>query len=93
MKKTKVIIFNNRKPEIVKFFYDKESIAISDKYTYLGIQLTRNGNLKEAVSVLCDKAMKGIFSLCSSLYTGLTITPSLPLKVFDCTIRPILAYR
>ncbi len=28
----------------------------------------------------------------SSLYTGLTITQSLPLKVFDSTIRPILAY-
>ncbi len=33
-----------------------------------------------------------MFSLCSSLYTGLTITPSLPLKVFDSTIRLILAY-
>ncbi len=81
------MIFSNRKPETVKFFYDTESIAISDKYTYLGIQFTRNGNLKEAVNVLCDKAMKGMFSLCSSLFTGLTITPSLSLslKVFDST--------
>ncbi len=86
------MIFSNRKPETVKFFYDTESITISDKYTYLGIQFTRNGNLKEAVSVLCDKAMKGMFSLYSSLYIGLTITPRLPLKVFDNTVRPILAY-
>ncbi len=61
------MIFSNRKPETVTFFYDTESLAISDKYTYLGIQFTRNGNVKEAVSVLCDKAMKGMFSLCSSL--------------------------
>ncbi len=86
------MIFSNWKPETVTFFYDTESSAISDKYTYLGIQFTRNDNLKEAVSVLGDKAMKGMFSLCSSLYTGLTITPSLLLKVFDSTIRPILAY-
>ncbi len=92
IKKTKVMIFSNRKPEIVKFFYDTESIAISDKYTYLGIQFTGNGNLLEAVIVLCDSAMKGMFPLCSSLYTGLTITPCLPLKVFDITIRSILAY-
>ncbi len=31
------MIFSNRKPETAKFFYDSESIAISDKYTYLGI--------------------------------------------------------
>ena len=36
--------------------------------------------------------MKGMFSLSSSLYTGITISPTLPLKVFDSTIRPILAY-
>ncbi len=59
IKKTTVMMFSNWKPETVKFFYDTESLAISDKYTYLGIQFTRNGNLKEAVSVLCDKAMKG----------------------------------
>ncbi len=90
IKKTKVMIFSNRKPETIKFFYDTESIAISEKYIYLGIQFTRNGNLKEAVNVLCAKVMKGMFSLCSSLYTCLTITPSLPLKVFDSTIRLIL---
>ncbi len=86
------MIFSYREPETVTFFYDKESLAISDKYTYLGIQFTRNDNLKEAVSVLCDKAMKGMFPLCSSLYTGLTNTSSLPLKLFDSTIRHILAY-
>ncbi len=86
------MIFSNRKPETVKFFYDSESIAISDKYTYLGSQFTRNGNLKKAVSVLCDKAMKGMFSLCSSLYTGLIITSSLPLNVVDSTIMSILPY-
>ncbi len=92
IKKTKVMIFSNRRPEIVKFFYDTESIAISDKYTYLGVQFTRNGTLKEAVSVLCDKVMKGMLSLCSSLYIGRTITQSFLLKVFYSTIRPILAY-
>ncbi len=83
------MIFSNRKPETVKFCYDTESITISDKDTCLGIQFIRNGNLKEVVSVLCEKAMKGMFSLCSSLYTDLTITPSLHLKVSDSTIRLI----
>ncbi len=88
----KLMFFSNRKPETAKFFDDTESIAFSNKYTYLGMQFTRNGNLKEAVNVLCDKAMKVMFSLSKFLYTGLTITLSLPLKVFDSTIRPIPAY-
>ena len=93
LKKTKVMIFSNRrKSENIKYLFGKENISITDKYTYLGINFTSNGSLKEAVSTLCDKAMKGMFSLCSSLYTGITVTPSLPLKVFDSTIRPILAY-
>ncbi len=33
-----------------------------------------------------------MFSLFSSLYTAITISPTLPLKIFDSTIRPILAY-
>ncbi len=33
-----------------------------------------------------------MFSLCSVLYTGITISQTLPLKIFDSTIRPILAY-
>ncbi len=86
------MIFSNRKPETIKFFYDKESITICDKYTYLGIQFTRNGNLKEAVSVLCDKAMERDVLFILFLIQGLTITPSLPLKMFDSIIRPILAY-
>ncbi len=30
--------------------------------------------------------------MCSSLYTGLTFTPDIPLKAFDATVRPILTY-
>ena len=75
-----------------QFFFGTDKILITDRYTYLGIKFTRNGNLKEAVTSLCDKARKGMFSLCSSLYTGITINPSLPLQVFDSTIRPILTY-
>ena len=33
-----------------------------------------------------------MFSLARSLYTGVTFNPSLPLKVFDSTIRPIITY-
>ncbi len=93
IKKTKAIIFRNRgKLEDVKFWYGQNEISITDKYTYLGITFTENGKLNEAVKVLHDKAIKGMFSLSSSLYTGITIKPQLPLSLFDSTIRPILMY-
>ncbi len=93
IKKTKVVIFSNRrKVEGQNFTFGPEKIAIVDSYTYLGITFTKNGNLKEAVTTLCDKAKKGMFSLCSSMYTGITISLSLPIKICVSTIRPILAY-
>ncbi len=30
--------------------------------------------------------------MCSSLYTGLTFTPDIPLKVFEATVRSIVTY-
>ncbi len=58
------MIFSNRcKVEGQNFTFGTETIAIVDSCTYLGITFTKYGNLKEAVTTLCDKAKKGMFSL------------------------------
>ncbi len=93
IKKTKLIIFSNRcKVKGQNFTFGTEKIAIVYSYTFLGITFTKNGNLNEAVNTLCDKSKKGMVSLCRLLYTGFTISPTLPLKIFNSTIRPMLAY-
>ena len=93
VKKTKVLIFSSKSTkDLSQYWFGQDKIEIVDKYTYLGITFTNNGKLTEAVKVLQNKALKGMFSLCSSLYTGITVKPHLPLSVFDSTIRPILVY-
>ncbi len=75
-----IIFSNRRKVEGHNFTFGTKKIAIVDSYTYLGITFIKNGNLKEAVNTSYEKAKKDMFSLCSSLYTGITISPTLPLK-------------
>ncbi len=93
VKKTKVIIFGCRKyVGQSSFMFGEEELQIVDKYSYLGMMFTSDGKMKEAVNTLHSKAMKGMFSLWSSLYTGITVKPYLPLHIFDSTVRPILTY-
>lgn len=93
VKKTKVIVFSCRKyVSHPSFMFGDEEINMVDRYSYLGIMFTSDGKMREAVSTLHSKAMKGMFSLWSSLYTGITVKPYLPLHVFDSTIKPILTY-
>jgi len=69
-----------------------QTLTISDKYIYLGLTFSKNGSLCEAVQNLKEKGYKALFQMSSSLYTGLTFTPDIPLKIFDSTVRPILTY-
>ena len=70
-----MVIFSNRhKVEGQDFTFGTEKITIADSYTYLGITFTKNGNLKEAVTALCDKAMKDMFSLCTTVHWYYNIT-------------------
>ncbi len=93
VKKTKVMVFSSKKHDNkTAFYFGENKLETVEKYTYLGISFTRDGKLKEAVNTLHSKAMKGMFSLWSSLHTGITVKPQLPLHIFDSTIRPILTY-
>ena len=91
--KTKVIIFSTKKTEErVNFKLGNDTLKIMDSYSYLGITFSRNGSYQEAINLLKEKSNKAMFLLRSSLYTGVTFQPNLPLKIFDSTVRPILTY-
>ncbi len=93
IKKTKVVILRKRKTSDKYIFkYGTDTLVFAEKYTYLGVTFNNNGSFSEAVYNLKEKCYKALFHMCSSLYTGLTFTPDIPLKVFDATVKPILTY-
>ena len=76
----------------MNFKLGNDTLKITDSYSYLGITFSRNGSYQEAINLLKEKSNKAMFLLRSSLYTGVTFQPNLPLKIFDSTVRPILTY-
>ena len=93
IKKTKIVIFSKSlQKEQTQFMFGDKHLQIADTCSYLGIKLTAKTSFSEAIKLLKEKASKATFLLNSSLYTGITFQPDLPLKVFDNTIRPILTY-
>ena len=93
IEKTKIVIFSkSKKKESTRFMFGGDTLKISDTYSYLGIKLNTKATFQEAIKLLKEKGGKAMFLLTSSLYTGVTFQPDLPLKIFDNTVRPILTY-
>ena len=63
-----------------------------EKYKYLGIILSNNGNFKHVVDHPYQKSLKAIFALKSNILDYDLINNSLKLKLFDTLVRPILSY-
>ena len=92
VEKSKVIIFNKSGKKIIrKFLIGNEVLEISNKYTYLGIELTANGNFSGAVKQLCEKASKSLGRLKRTLFSE-RIDIRLYLDFFDKLIAPIFLY-
>ena len=91
-KKLGMIFTSSKKKENVEFLFGDDRLKISETYSYLGVQFTKKGSFQKAVNFLKEKASKAMYLLKSSLYTGITFQPDLPLKIFDSTVRPILTY-
>ena len=93
IKKTKVMVIKKRKiTASYNFIFGTDTLAEADSYNYLGLLINHNGSFTEAVQALKNKSYKALFQMTSSLYTGLTFSPDIPLKIFDSTVRPILTY-
>lgn len=93
VKKTKVMIFTCGRNEIKEDFkFGNDVLCQARTYSYLGVTFNRKGSYIDAINILKEKGNKAMYLLKGSLYTGVTFQPELPLKIFDSTIRPILAY-
>ncbi|MEW8548168.1 MAG: reverse transcriptase domain-containing protein, partial [Candidatus Thiodiazotropha sp.] len=94
VEKTKVMIFSvgKIKKENMQFKIYDSVIEIVEKYKYLGILLSYNGNLKHAAEHMYQKSLKAIFSLKSKILDYDSMSNKLKLRLFDALIRPILTY-
>lgn len=90
--KTVVMVFKSgNRPEHVELFYDNKLLNVVRNFTYLGVNLSSNGNFYRAQKSLADQALKALFSL-NSLFDELTLNISEKLKLFDAMVSPILLY-
>jgi len=90
--KCNVIIFNgDADSEEVEFKLGDDVIAITDSYTYLGLEITKDGKLAHAAETLAKKGKRAIGSLMGSIDKTI-IKPALSLKLFNSLAKPILLY-
>ena len=73
------------------FYIGNEKIDIVQSYTYLGTQISSNGNFTLSLEHLRQKAVHALLSLKRHLDFS-SLKPSLACKIFDKMISPILTY-
>jgi hypothetical protein len=62
--KTKIVCFTNgRLPQNLQFTYSNREIEIVKEFNYLGLLLTKTGNLKRAIKTLADKGTKAMYEI------------------------------
>ena len=90
--KTKVVVFGNKRPATKNgYTFGREEIEIVSEYTYLGVLLKANGDIKKNISVLKNVASRAMYALLKkSRKLGLDI--DVQLKLFDSVVMPVALY-
>ena len=85
-----MIVFSVRKikKENRQFKLNDSVIETVEKYKYLGVILSYNGNLKHAASHMYQRSLKAIFSLKSKILDYDSISNQLKFKLFDILYPP-----
>ena len=89
--KTKVLIFGARKIPVKSFTLDGHEIETISSYKYLGVVMSSNGSFLNARKCMYEKANKAMHLLFKRI-NNLNLSLDLQLKLFDCTILPIISY-
>ena len=93
LKKTKVMIFHNKTRTLTNqsFYLGDHLVKKTQEYTYLGVQLTSNGNFTAAKEQLSEKGLHALFGM--RKYSNINrFSPKLASKLFDTMTFPILTY-
>ncbi|CAJ0936895.1 unnamed protein product [Ranitomeya imitator] len=93
-KKTNIMVFQKRKQKPTgnpTYMIDNRPLTETNRYTYLGLELSQSGSFKQAIESLKDKASKAFYAIRRRLY-HLKAPVTVWLKNFDSIIAPILLY-
>ena len=82
------MISTRNKPKI---YYGQQLLEVVYEYTYLGITMSYNGTFKPAIKNLYNIANRAMFELLKK-GRSLFLDTDVMLKMFDCTVLPILLY-
>ena len=88
--KTKVMIFGSTKKNF-SFRVNGSEIEIVDSYKYLGTTFSRSGSFLNARKAIAQQAQKALHLLYSRI-SSLQLPIDLQLRLFDCTVLPIMTY-
>ena len=94
VKKTKCMVFN-KSGKLLRgnnFHFGNEEIDLVNRFNYLGFLLTPSFNIKELLSDLYKRGLKGYFKLKTTLGNHFKTDIPLSLKLFDSLVKPILLY-
>ncbi len=91
LKKTKVMIFENKRSLAPIFLLGRNIVEVVEKYKYLGIIFYYTGNFKLAQNELYLKGLKALFSISSKIDLN-SINPNLAKKLFCSLVKPIICY-
>jgi hypothetical protein len=88
------MVFSKGNSKLSQFMFtiDNHHIEAVEKFQYLGVILSYNGNLKHAAEHMCNQDLKAVFSLKSKILDFEFSSIRLKFMLFDTLIRPITTY-
>lgn len=92
VKKTKVMVFQNKYNNEPSFYYKNQVILETSEYNFLGNIIDFKGKCERSIQELTKKGLKALFALKSSFSNFQSLPVNLSCKLFDLLIRPILLY-
>ena len=89
--KTKYMVFNGKAASTDLPSINGSELEVVSNYTYLGITITSNGKLTQAINSLSNKGIGALFGLRKSIDRRF-IDPKCHHQLFNTLINPILTY-
>ena len=87
--KTVVMVFNKgNRIKNIDVKYNDIKLEVVNKFTYLGVTLSSNGNFLKAQEALSKQASRALFSL-NKLFSKISFSIADKIRLFDAMILPI----
>ncbi len=90
--KTKVMIMSKGNRKGNEFTFNGEELEFVNTYKYLGMLISKNGNIQQIVEDRVKKTKRATFALKQALGTSVNTSPKLAMSLYEKQIEPILRY-